>query len=281
MVLWKACKRPSSTGTYPLTWRKPCIKSLQTRQKGDKFATTALVVEGGLQNGSRYAYIGCGMCHKLCSKSAGRMHDPSLTFTAAERKLHPVLRIMAAQHGGFKGETHIRREDRKNAVEVLRRIALKGAQTPPPRAAGAFVPAGSESETRPRVSGASPWDPLRKGYDKAALSDREAELGDLLKPDPPPGIPGWAWGIQASPNAKKWGKGNPELPIPFAKNYITTILGFTCIQVEATLRAYSKRGSPKSRMGVAEPPPAPDRERPGRRGTRTRASCTKISSSGR
>ena len=68
---------------------------------------------------------------------------------------------------------------------------------------------------------------------------------------------------------------------PFAKNYICTILGFTCIQVEATLRAYSKRGSPKSRMGVAEPPPAPDRERPGRRGTRTRASCTKISSSGR
>ena len=70
---------------------------------------------------------------------------------------------------------------------------------------------------------------------------------------------------------------------PLAKNYIctVTILGFTCIQVEATLRAYSKRGSPKSRMGVAEPPLAPDRERPGRRGTRTRASCTKISSSGR
>ena len=28
---------------------------------------------------------------------------------------------------------------------------------------------------------------------------------------------------------------------PLAKNYTPTLLGFTCIQVEATLRAYSKR----------------------------------------
>lgn len=134
------------------------------------------------------------MCHELCPKSVGRMHDPSSTFTAAERNKHSVLRFMAAQHGGFKDETHIRREDRKDAVEALRKNVLKETQhetqTPLPRAAGAFVQA-------------QPWDHIRKGHDKAELSDREAELGVLLKPDPPPGIPGWAWEIHASPNKEK------------------------------------------------------------------------------
>ena len=71
-------KTPVMPWNLPSDTEKNAYKRV-CRLKGDKFSTITgtLAVEGGTKNG--YACI-CCMCHELCPKSAGRMHDPSATL---------------------------------------------------------------------------------------------------------------------------------------------------------------------------------------------------------